>query len=464
MTFTCSRRTLLAGALATAAGAALPGRSNAAWAPDLPPLSDPDWWWGIFRDLTLMGLGSLPGIGGVASYFGALFLPQSLFTRPDEQWQRYVQAINTIVDARIADAIYLQVSARLQGISQALRLYQQAQDAGDAAHLRAVEDAVNVTLTTAMPDFMLAGQEYRLLPLFVPAANLHLGLLRQAALRARQQGASAVAEDFSRQLSAALDDYGRYYDTTVALRLQQEARGHPHDAYRQRSEPLAAVLQLRTQLQLSLGDVRDCWPWFDAQRHPGPVRPRLDREVFSPLLGSWYDDTQVMPSTLPARSAPTGPIQVVRTGGFLFVDGLALGYADGQGPGGTSQTVIGGSGGRWNTIGNVVERGHIVAAEVRSGYAVNALNLEFGDGSQSSWVGDAGDGAAGAQRTRVQLAGHRISSVMGFGTAAGYGGVLSGCVFGLQLLAMEAPATLDAGVRHHLRRAWPAMLDTLPRR
>ena len=127
MTFTCSRRTLLAGALATAAGAALPGRSNAAWAPDLPPLSDPDWWWGIFRDLTLMGLGSLPGIGGVASYFGALFLPQSLFTRPDEQWQRYVQAINTIVDARIADAIYLQVSARLQGISQALRLYQQAQ-------------------------------------------------------------------------------------------------------------------------------------------------------------------------------------------------------------------------------------------------------------------------------------------------------------------------------------------------
>jgi hypothetical protein len=168
MTFTCSRRTLLAGALATAAGVALPGRSNAAWAPDLPPLSDPDWWWGIFRDLTLMGLGSLPGIGGVASYFGALFLPQSLFTRPDEQWQRYVQAINTIVDARIADAIYLQVSARLQGISQALRLYQQAQDAGDAAHLRAVEDAVNVTLTTAMPDFMLAGQEYRLLPLFVP--------------------------------------------------------------------------------------------------------------------------------------------------------------------------------------------------------------------------------------------------------------------------------------------------------
>ncbi len=264
--------------------------------------------------------------------------------------------------------------------------------------------------------------------------------------------------------SSALEDYGRYYDTTVALRLQQEVRGHPHDAYRQRSEPLAAVLQLRTQLQLSLGDVRDCWPWFDAQRHPGPVRPRLDREVFSPLLGSWYDDTQVMPSTLPTRSAPTGPIQVVRTGGFLFVDGLALGYADGQGPGGTSQTVIGGSGGRWNTIGNVVERGHIVAAEVRSGYAVNALNLEFGDGSQSSWVGDAGDGAVGAQRTRVQLAGHRISSVMGFGTAAGYGGVLSGCVFGLQLLAMEAPATLDAGVRHHLRRVWPAMLDTLPRR
>lgn len=463
MPLICTRRTLLAGALATAAGVALPGRSTAAFAPGLPPLSDPNWWWSVFRSLTLMGLGSLPGIGGVVSFFGSLFLPQNPFTRPDEQWQRYVEAINTIVDERIADAIYLQVSAQLQGITQALRLYQQAQDAGDAAHLRAVEDAVNVTLTTAMPGFMLAGQEYRLLPLFVPAANLHLGLLRQAAQRARLQGAAAVADDFSQQLSAALADYGRYYDMTVADRLQKEARAHPHNAYGHRSEPLAAVLQLRTQLQISLGDVRDCWPWFDVRNYPDAVRPRLDREVFSPLLGSWYDDTRAMPAMLPPQSAPTGPIQTVRTGGFIFVDGLALGYAAGQGPDGADQTLIGGNGGRWNTIDNVVERGHIVAAEVRSGYAVNALNLKFGDGSQSAWVGDGGGGAAGAQRTRVQLAGHRISSVMGFGTAAGYGGVLSGCVFGLQLLAMEAPATPDARLRRHLRSVWPSTLDALSR-
>ncbi|KAF1013807.1 MAG: hypothetical protein GAK31_02824 [Stenotrophomonas maltophilia] len=52
---------------------------------------------------------------------------------------------------------------------------------------------------------------------------------------------------------------------------------------------------------------------------------------------------------------------------------------------------------------------------------------------------------------------------MGFGTAAGYGGVLSGFVVGMQLLKMDAEAGVSAGVRQHLCSVWPAALQAVPR-
>lgn len=48
--------------------------------------------------------------------------------------------------------------------------------------------------------------------------------------------------------------------------------------------------------------------------------------------------------------------------------------------------------------------------------------------------------------------------MIGFGTAAGYGGVLSGCMFGFQLDTPTAPVALDRQVRERLQRVWPVGL------
>lgn len=101
-----------------------------------------------------------------------------------------------------------------------------------------------------------------------------------------------------------------------------------------------------------------------------------------------------------------------------------------------------------------MQRGHIRAVLVRYGYAVNMLALEFGDGSRSMPVGS--DWYEHQHPyTRLGFADHHLSSVLGFGTASGYGGVLSGCMFGFQLDDPCGRQPLDPILRSRLRQLSP---------
>lgn len=462
MTIICSRRTLLSRSVLVAAATALP--SSAALA--LPPGAtqtvetpdDPNFWYRAFLQTTLTSLTFVPGAGGILSGFAAFLLPASIGDPADSRWKSYVEAINKIVDEKIDNAIYDSVRAHLTGITNLLRTYKGALETGDGKHLRSTEISMNVHMQGVMPQFTKQGPLYRLLPLFVPAANIHLGLLRQAAQRARLEGEGAIADDFSQQLEHYIDSYTRHYDDVVAGQLKKVVDSHPHDHNKQRSQPWAAALALKSNDQMRHGDLHTCWPYFSERRYPGRVRPRLDRELFTPLFGSYHDCTLPFPSTLPSHGSPKGLITSVQMGGHNYVDGVKLHYAPGQGPDGATSTVIGGNGGTWTDINDVIARKHIVAVEVGSGFAVNRIRLTFGDGTQSPWIGG---GRPSDGSTLHTFDGHRLSSVMGFGTAAGYGGVLSGCVFGFQLQEMEASQTLSEPVRQHLEAVWPMALATL---
>lgn len=453
------RRRFLALTLASGSYFALP-RDARAQQPDgmLGDIGDANWWWDAFRDLTLVGLGSVPGAGGILSFFGGLFIPANPFDNQDKVWKEFIDAINRIVDQKIDDAIYLQVQASLTGFTRATGLFLSALDSGDAQHIRSVIDAMNVAFSTSIAGFMLKGHEGRLLPLFVPVANLHLGLLRQAVQQGRQRGfPPAVIQDYQQQLQASIIDYGKYYDDVVLLQLQAVAKAHPHDSEDNRNQPLAAVYTLRSQLQASLGDVRDCWAYFDTARYPDAVQVRLDRELFTMLIGSYYDDTVPVPMMVDLPPPPTGPIWRLTLQGHDLVDGLTLGYGDGFGPRGVDEVHVGGGGGDYRYYVDVIKRGNIRAVLVRYGYALNTLSVEFGDGSSSDEVGN---DYYRRPVTRLEFPGHHLSSVIGFGTASGYGGVLSGCMFGFQLDNQSAPGALDPWVRGRLQRVWPAGLQS----
>lgn len=462
MTIIVSRRTLLSSSALLAAATALPSSAALALSSDatqaLEGPDDPNFWYRAFRQTTLTSLTFVPGAGGILSGFASFLLPAALGDPEDARWKRYVEAINKIIDDKIDNAIYDSVKAHLAGITNLLRTYRGALETGDAPHLRSTEISMNIHMQGVMPQFTKQGPLYRLLPLFVPAANIHLGLLRQAAQRARRSGEDAIADDFSQQLELYIDRYTRHYDEVMAGQLKKVIDSHPHDHKNRRSQPWAAALALKSNDQLRHGDLRSCWPYFSEQKYPEKVRPRLDRELLTPLLGSYHDCTLPFPSTLPSQKPPTGLITSVQMGGYNFVDGMKLHYAPGQGPDGVTSTVIGGDGGAWTDINDVIARQHIVAVEVGSGYAVNRVRLSFGNGTKSPWIGG---GRPSDPPTRHAFDGHRLSSVMGFGTASGYGGVLSGCVFGFQLEEMEASPTLSEPVRQHLAAVWPMALAML---
>lgn len=438
-------------------GLALPGHSWAQHTAGIPTSTfDADWWWAAFRAVTLKALAAVPDVGGILSFFGGLFIPTHVFESDDAQWRKYIEAVNQIVDDKIDDAIYLEVQASLTGFTRTTRLFLSALQTGDSEHIRDVIDAMNVAFTESMQGFMLKGHEARLLPLFVPVANLHLGLLRQAVQQGRKGGfPPAVVLDYQNQLQGNINDYGRYYDDVVELQLQAAAKAHPHDDAGDRNQPLAAVYTLRSSLQASLGDVRDCWAYFDTSKHPDAVQVRLDRELFSMLIGSYYDDTLPVPARLDLPPPPTGPIRSATLQGYVFVDGMTLTYTNGQGPRGIDAVHVGGSGGIASRYDDVVERGHVRAVLAKYGYAVDSVALEFGDGTRSEAVGNPGTPDAAI---RLAYPGHHLSSVVGFGTAAGYGGVLSGCMFGFQLDEPTAPVALDDSVVDQLRRVWPLKL------
>ncbi|MEG2805197.1 insecticidal delta-endotoxin Cry8Ea1 family protein [Stenotrophomonas sp.] len=458
-----NRRRFLGTSLLTAGALALPSTGLAqAWpAAQARATFDANWWWGTFRTLTLRALAMVPEVGGVLSLFGGLFFPGSPFASDDAQWKSYVAAVNRIVDKKVDEAMYARLEASLAGFTRSSRLFVSALQTGDAQHIRSVVDALNISFTTAIAGFMLKGHEARLLPLFVPVANLHLGLLRQAVQQGHlRQFPAPVIADYQSQLQLNIQDYGQYYDAVVAEQLQAAAAAHPHDPQRHRNEPLASVYTLRSQLQGGLGDVRDCWPGFDTATHPGPVNLQLNRELFSMLIGSYFDGKVNEPAQVPLPSPPTGTIQQITLQGAVFVDGLTLSYAEAQGPDGASAVQVGGNGGARFVHDDIVQRGHVRAVLARFGYAVDMLALEFGDGSRSLAVGS--DWYQDQHPyTRLGFADHHLSSVLGFGTARGYGGVLSGCMFGFQLDEPGGRGPVDDALRQRLRQVVPAAARAL---
>jgi len=417
---------------------------------------DANWWWKTLRDLTIRALAMVPEIGGVLSLLGSIFIPDRLFPSPDSTalWQQFVDAMNKVVDEKIDAAIFALVRQTLVGLTDGMKLYSSAVGTGDRDHILRVSESLNVTIVQAIPQFSVAGHEIALLPLFVQAANLHLGLLRDLCLKGANLGLPpSVIADYRKQLKDCIAAYGDHVDRTCAKDIERVVRQNPFGPMN-RSEPLASVLALQARQQIAMRDIRDCWPYFDPDEYPVNVMVSLDREIFSILMGSYFDGAQP-PDTLPAVTPPRGPVREIRVCSGVKIDSIAMRYDVGQGPGGASQLTFGGQGGRCSGWEPVVPRGGIQRVKVCYGYAVDALQLIYADGTASQQFGSCDL----VQPTTAEAfyADHIVSSIRGFGTAPGYGNTLSGLVIGFQL-ADRGRGPVNPKAIQHLRAVLPARL------
>lgn len=387
---------------------------------------------GVLRETLLASLNLVPVVGGTLSYLGALFIPGAGQTS-EQRWRAYT-------DQRVADAVFKLVRSDLEGLSAVAMLYRNAVSSGDASAIRSQSIAVNTVFTSTIPRFRTGSptQAMALLPLYAIAASLHLALLRDMVLGAPVLGFSAAyLETIQQQLRNSIVAYTGHVDATYAAGFQRTRIDHPHDwrnsDYAQPNRPLTQLLEFRAALQQSTLDIRDTWYAFDAMRFPGPVRVRLDREIFSPIIGRW-DRQNLAPDQIPNWAPPASPLAGIRISTFgrtgaMWIQGFHVIYADGNEL--TTGARAEGATGRYPGPG---ESFTVVHARFQLG--ISRIELELNTGNREVF------GRPGSPSDRASVSrydGHRLSSIRAIGDGRKQSiGSVGSAIAGFQLRQQEA--------------------------
>ncbi|MEN5426946.1 insecticidal delta-endotoxin Cry8Ea1 family protein [Stenotrophomonas pennii] len=392
----------------------------------------------VLRESLLAGLNLVPVVGGFLSYLGALFIP-AVGKSAEQLWRE-------IVDARISEALFQLVKADLIGLTGVAQLYANAVRSGDLSAISTQSVAANTQFVAAVPRFAQVGQEVSLLPLYVIAASLHLALLRDMALKAVELGyAPAYRSTLETQAKDCIARYTAHVDRHVAAALQAARVDNPYDwrkdGYYESNKPLTQMLQAKAALQIAVIDMRDTWYAFDPVRFPAPVAVRLDREVFSPIIGKW-DRKNISPDVLPTWQRPASRLSelalstVGSPGGALWIQGVHVVYQDG------SEVETGmraKSSGKRLALPNP----SYYLRTIRARYAQGISRLEADYNTGTFWQGSGP--RSSDKTTSISYAGHRVSSMrsVGYGRSPALLSVGS-LIAGFQLLNQEAvPISLE---------------------
>lgn len=389
------------------------------------PSSMPEQLYDALRDSILGGLNLVPVVGGLLSYLGALFIPNT-GESPEQMWGR-------LIDAKISDALMRKVQRDLVGLSNVSSLYKTAVETGNNPTVLAQSIAANTQFTAMLPGFQLSGEESALLPLFAIAATLHLALLRDMVLKGKEIGISdAHVASLADEMTALIKQYSTYVDTHVAAAIDKARHDNPNgDAWNRRNMPLSAMLETKAHYQITVIDFRDTWSGFDPIRFPGKSLIKLDREVYTPVLG-WWDSKSRAPDAIPAWERPQSPLNALKVWDksqwrTRFIFGFEESYADG------SRT----SSGSKDGVVHDVPVGRYID-EVVTQSTAGIFHMNFRSAGRWTGVGRAADGTS-PRVFRSAFSGHRLSSVraIGRGERAAEGAV-SGCVLGFQLIDQGA--------------------------
>lgn len=383
----------------------------------------------VLRESLLAGLNLVPVVGGFLSYLGALFIP-GVGKSAEQLWRE-------IVDARISEALFQLVKADMIGLTGVVRLYANAVRSGDLVAISTQSIAANTQFVAAVPRFAQVGQEVSLLPLYVIAASLHLALLRDMALKAVELGYTpAYRSTLEAQAKDCIARYTAHVDQYVAAAIRTARVNNPYDwrkeDYYEINKPLTQMLRVKAALQIAVIDMRDTWYAFDPVRFPAPVAVRLNREVFSPIIGRW-DRRNISPDALPTWQPPASRISELGFSAFTagrvkWLQGIHVVYEDG------SELETGSRARQGKRLLLFTLR---PLSEIRARYSSGISRLEADYGNATFWQGN--DPRSGDKTTSISYPEHRVSSIRSVGKGRSPAlGSLGSLIVGFQLLNQEA--------------------------
>ena len=321
------------------------------------------------------GVRFIPTVGGVLSSLVGLLWP---FEKPD-LWGQIKQQVEELIDQKLAQAQWQDVSNKLNGLQEAvndyLALVQYSPD--DVDTIRAKWEAVSTAFQTSQPSFQSPGSELSLLALFAQFSNLYISLLRDGVLFGASWGwTPTTVQQRATTLTKNVKDFSAYaqqYYQQGLTSIQSKTGTNYHQC-----QPFRAVNQYQREMTLTVLDLKNCWPYLDPQSYPNPISFYLEREIYSDPVGT-CDDSKAINLPSPPKQLPC----YVAVWKANFMDAVQVSYPPNGGPGGQTITPRMGAGGGDTNGGTfpVLGTNPIVQASGNAGNILNGMKLTCKNGT-----------------------------------------------------------------------------------
>ncbi|PEA02503.1 insecticidal delta-endotoxin Cry8Ea1 family protein [Bacillus cereus] len=217
-------------------------------------------------------------------------------------WYAMMDAVEIMIQEAITTAVRSKAQAELNGIRNALVLFQQAFDDWEKNsdnpqlqdRVRRQFTATNTLIQFAMSSFAVPGFQVPLLVVYAQAANLHLLFLREAVVLGEKWGMSREE----------VDDY---YNGELGLtELTQSYTNHCTNWYHEglaqsmKLNPSVTILEqwnlyndFRREMTIMILDIVALWPTYDVKLYPAGTKTELTRIIYTPLMGVLEDSSSI---------------------------------------------------------------------------------------------------------------------------------------------------------------------------
>ena len=372
------------------------------------------------------GLGYIPVVGGILGALVSIFWPNDP-AKPVDVWAQVKERVESLVNQKISDLVYQQVTEDLQGLINVITRYQQELKAYNESVTEYQKDPTKPTpdpkdlrtqwlitvsaFVQALPHFQSKGYEVPLLGLFVQFVNMYLSVLRDGVVNGKNWGRSdADQQQDVINLQTAISDSFNYTQTTYTNHVKELEQTPRNDKFNQ---PFATVNRYTREMTLVGLDYMNTWAIYDVTKYPHGAKVLLPRELYSDPLGQ-ATFSGLINLVLPVPTK--GPSQLTVWGDYDGIHAVQATYPTGSGPGGVTTTprmgVGGGSadtsyGGKFT----IAPTNPIVSADTIYNNSVFAITLKFLDGTQSHLMGRNEDPNYAYNSGWVGIKDHLISRV-----------------------------------------------------
>jgi hypothetical protein len=367
-------------------------------APYFPPriLGEEFDWNDDAKIVVTTGLEMIPEVGDILGGLVDIFWPSSKV----DVWGEIKAQVEALVDKKILDSVYQQVSEDLQGLNNTLILYLSAIKTGTPSEILTQWQITRTAFTQALPHFQSIDYQLPLLPLFAQFANLYLTILRDGVIAGTSWGRTAADQQQTAiDLTQSIKDFSFYAGNAYGLgrlALSQKVNADPNTC-----QPFLALNKFDRQMTLTALHYMDTWPYYDVTQYPTGTHVVLTRETYTDPQGDCpFDNGKI---DLPPSSYPTQPptsISIVGESGILGkLYGVQLTYPANSGPNGVTQTPYMGLGsGPIQGILTMSPNNPITYARASYEYPfnVNSLQFKYYDGTitpaygNGQFIGDSG--------------------------------------------------------------------------